>query len=518
MGFKGVASSAQRKSKRSTILVLLGVGLCLSVFQNCSKVAFSKRSKKEESSSGNNGNGGSTVPPVVVVPPGGYIPGYVPNSIPFSSSSSEFSRTEQGSDLEKSSSCEFQMVRTGSRMTASGLSLDSEGMVASGTHEQGGQMDVGLVFMSKTGGLRSALSIGGDGQEEVTAQTTSTTGSILAVGNVLRSTSHRKFRRDGLLVKHDKDLTTLHTFSAGPITKLSAVSSATETFVAGYSSDSLRGIHKSPILAQLDKNNNVSWSVKLNTKGSGEFLSVNETRDEVVAVGHSETSNFARVSALIARFSREGQLLQANHVSLGEETQALTSTPTRDGGLVVGGSVVLEDGQPETGFILRINANNQIEWAQVTEDQEKNQIQAVKESASGDLIAVGSKQSSTGIWEVQSFLLRANGDLVNGTNILEGTSSSFSGKALALDHLGQAQIAFNTASINDAHNPFGITQLGPKAASGCSLLKKGTTQLRKVPARVLASVAGTPSNGNLVRLEYQYQSENLKATSWYNRP
>ncbi|MCB0365290.1 MAG: hypothetical protein H6624_05800 [Bdellovibrionaceae bacterium] len=441
--------------QRLTFFSIITALVCtIGVFQNCSK-------------KGSNNSGSNT-------PLGGYAPKNFKS---------------EGFGFGDRAPASVQFLRSSHRVVASGLSdLDGDSLIT-GTFEAGGDKDVAVVRVGRDGLIQSAHTVGGDGQEEIRAQALAAGGRLLAVGNVRQNSAQGGFSRDGLVVVGDGSGLSMKSLSAGVVTGLSAITSDNGTFVAGFTSDSPRGDIKSPLIAQLDDNQNVAWSRRLKGVESGEFLAITDSGDQVVAVGYSNRSNFGRVSALIARFAKDGEFLSATEMSLGDTTQALAVAGTDDGGLVIGGSVTASGN--ERGFIAKISADNRLQWARLA--QEESRIQSVK-SAGGDIVAVGSGTLANGNRNVVAIRLATNG-VPKSQSILGGELSSFfSGQALAIGADGQARVAFNSTAAGGSYNPLGLARLG-SASDDCGLISSSDSRLLGSNAKVAAFSANATRGG-----------------------
>ncbi|MCB0385283.1 MAG: hypothetical protein KDD43_07805, partial [Bdellovibrionales bacterium] len=240
---------------------------------------------------------------------------------------------------------------------------------------------------------------------------------------------------------------------------------------------------------------------------SGEFMAVTESRGQAVGVGYAVSGNFSKVSALIARFSHEGEFLSTKEIHLGGTTQAHAAASTRDGGLVIGGSLSHHDGTSEQGFILRLSADDKIEWAHLTPSQMR--IQAVEIDTNGDIVATGSREDQDAQWAVQAYRLTADGRILSQIRIGERMGSSFSGKAMTLDERGNIRIAFNSALVGGSYNPIGLIRLDGQESS-CDQVSEDTSQTQEVSSTLATTTSNWSANeGQLVATSYPTQTEVL---------
>ena len=441
----------------SLSLVLFGLVASLAVFQNCSK--------KGTSSNGSND------------PQGGYAP-------------KQFNT--QGFGFGDRAPASVQYLRSSNRVVATGLSNNGGESIITGTFEAGGDKDVAFVRVGSDGLIQSAYTVGGDGQEEVHAQGVTDGGQVLAVGSVLKNAGSG-FEKSGLIAVADENGLGMRAYSAGALTSFSAISSSSDSFVAGFSSAATRGGTKVPLLARIDGNQNVVWSRKLSNIESGEFLAVTVSGNQLIAAGYSGKT------ALIARYNSDGRFLGAADVSLGGTSQILAADGTGDGGVVVAGSY--RGTGNERGFVAKLNSSNRVVWARLTGIAGK--LQAVKALDNGEIVATGSAESSTR--SVSVIRLTSAGRVMSQSALGSGVGSFFSGKALTIDSQGEARVAYNSTIAGGTYNPVALARLGEASAADCGLIAAGNYGLSGTSARSSSSAAKS-ADGGLKRVNHDGRS------------
>ena len=283
-----------------------------------------------------------------------------------------------------------------------------------------------------------AQTIGGTEREEISTITETTDGGIvvggrfqssnITVGNYTLKNKSNTMYSDGFIVKYNKDGEVVWANSIGGSNNdyVSSISSTPDNgilvggdFLSSYISIGNERINNSSnssnsdcFIIKLNDNGEVYW--KSSIKGTyneniysvlatsaGDFIVGGEAVSDSIEADGMVLDNFSNGDGFLIKYSEKERIGTNTSfaTNIGDNGESGSVVATKDGGYIVGGNFssdsitigdyTLTNKGSTDGYVIKYNANNEVEWVTSVGGNGIEKITSVAETSDGDFVVVG---------------------------------------------------------------------------------------------------------------------------------
>ena len=283
-----------------------------------------------------------------------------------------------------------------------------------------------------------AQTIGGTEREEISTITETTDGGIvvggrfqssnITVGNYTLKNKSNTMYSDGFIVKYNKDGEVVWANSIGGSNNdyVSSISSTPDNgilvggdFLSSHISIGNERINNSSnssnsdcFIIKLNDNGEVYW--KSSIKGTyneniysvlatsaGDFIVGGEAVSDSIEADGMVLDNFSNGDGFLIKYSEKERIGTNTSfaTNIGDNGESGSVVATKDGGYIVGGTFssdsitigdyTLTNKGSTDGYVIKYNANNEVEWAETIGGDSRDEVTSVAETSDGGYIVGG---------------------------------------------------------------------------------------------------------------------------------
>ena len=293
------------------------------------------------------------------------------------------------------------------------IAITSSGYLLGGdTNSFGfGGYDMLLVKTDTDGGVQWAKNYGGSGSESINAIQLLSSG-CLVVG---LTTSFGEGNADGLVIKTDDNGNVLWSYSYGKSEddELYAVDTLSDGYIFGGKTMKFpTGYTNDAIVIKTLSDGTVDWA---RTYGGPGYDSINNICAKTTSIflgGSTKSFGLSNKAFFLFSISNSGELLWGRLYAHAEHEDRLACLlPTSDGGFLLGGESLPNNGDPRDCLVIKVNSQGDVQWSFLYGTAEHEYLNSMKETPSGYLI--GGETRFSGSWEGFTIHIDSNGDIID---------------------------------------------------------------------------------------------------------
>jgi hypothetical protein len=316
-----------------------------------------------------------------------------------------------------------------------------------------GKSDFWVIKTDKNGTIEWDKTIGGDDYDELNSIVQTTDGGYLLGGDSSsgisgdKTEAKRSEQKDYWIVKLDGDgnIEWDKTIGGDGIDYLKSVNTTTDGgYILGGHSFSNRSGEKTENskgrgdywVVKLDSDKNIDWDITLGGDKNDVLTSVIQTNDGGYIVCGDTYSGISgdktepvkgHTDFWIVKLNANGTFDWDKAYGGDWNEQMETILETKDGGFILGGSVIDDDWEYSSYLVIKTDKDGKVEWEKTYDSNELNYLRSIQETTDGGYIIGGEKEKAFGsisyLWIIKTDGL--------GNIIWENTISRTSSEHLA---------------------------------------------------------------------------------------